>query len=75
MNIMNILGKYTMPFLIGFFILLAICIGIILTSKSNTPHKNEPDMEIENEIMSKAEKVGFVNFGDTEDLEFTNYSS
>ena len=72
MDILN--SEYAIPLFIGVLVLIAVCIGFTLTNKDNkkTSSKkiNKEDNDGHEQYMSKAEKVGFVNFGDTEDLEY-----
>ena len=79
-------NKYLIPILIGVLIIIFIVICTYLYKNKNTNEKsnikkininniatiNDMDGINEDEEMTKAEQVGFVNFGDTEDMEFVS---
>ena len=77
------LNDYIVPIVIGVLIIIIIIVGTTLYNNGKKEDKEDNKKNIykkklisdfEDTKMTKAEKVGFVNFGDTEDMEFVNTS-
>ena len=73
-------NKYLIPILIGSLIILCVIIGALTGQKKNNKKENVNidiedivpinDIDLDDQEMTKAEQVGFVNFGDTEDIQY-----